>query len=76
MEIESNFKEEYTMLEMMVFAGVLVVAQMVAGVIVFVLGMKIMASKWFAKKYMEYFMKMLENFQLVEQEEMDKEEEL
>ena len=75
MEIESNFKEEYKMLEMMVFAVILVVAQMVAGAIMFVVGMKVMASKWFAKKYMEYFMKMLGNFQLLEKEE-DEEEEL
>ena len=74
MEIESNFKEEYKLLEMMVFAGVLVLAQMVAGVIMFVLGMKVMASKWFAKKYFEYFMKMLGNFQLLEKEENDEEE--
>lgn len=62
------------MLEMMVFALTLVVAQMVAGVIFMVVFMKIMGTKWFAKKYMEYFMKMLENFSLVEKEEMDEEE--
>lgn len=76
MEIESNFKEEYKMLEMMVFAVILVVAQIVAGAIMFVVGMKVMASKWFAKMYMQYFMKMMKNFNLVEEEEMDEEEEL
>ena len=62
------------MLEMMVFALTLVVAQIVAGVVVLVLSMKLMGSKWFAKKYMAYFMKMVENFNLVEEEENDQEE--
>ena len=52
MENNTNFKEDFKMLEIIVFAVALVVAQVTAGIIM----MKLMLNKGFLKKYSKLVM--------------------